>query len=384
VAGNDNVFFAVPPPQIASLAPNIGGSGNTVTITGTNFGATSATGQVAFIAGGVWTPSSWSNTQIVATVPSGGSTGGVWVSVNSQGSNLANYTVPNHVISSVSPTNGPVTTQVTVNGTGFGASQGSSVLTFNGQPPASISSWSNTQIVATVPDTATTGPVKLTVDDVPGNINVIFTVPAARITGLTPLGGPVGTQFTVTGTGFQANQRDSVVTINGTQPTVVSWSNTEIVANVAAGNSTGPVEVTVNAVPSTSSVYNTFEVPSHTVTSLTPPSGSTSYGNLVTVHGSGFKNWYQTGGGQAIGQVMFNGASDPAPVSSWSDTSITVSVPSSATSGPVSVTRFGVTNGGPTFTVTGEPNVTALSPAAPTLCGSFVVKQSVGSRFRPC
>src|SRR5262249_20109772 len=101
VAGNSNVQFTVASPQITSLTPNIGGSGNSITIAGTNFGSNSAYGQVVFFGGGAWTPTSWSNTQIVAKVPSNSSTDGVKVSVNGMASNVANFTVPAHVISSV-------------------------------------------------------------------------------------------------------------------------------------------------------------------------------------------------------------------------------------------------------------------------------------------
>ncbi|MCI0353293.1 MAG: IPT/TIG domain-containing protein [Acidobacteriales bacterium] len=59
-------------------------------------------------------------------------------------------------------------------------------------------------------------------------MDVIFTVPPPSISGLTPVGGPVTTQITVTGTGFQANQRDSTITINGTPATVLNWNNTQI------------------------------------------------------------------------------------------------------------------------------------------------------------
>jgi RHS repeat-associated protein len=53
---------------------------------------------------------------------------------------------------------------VTITGTGFGATQSDSVLNFNGVP-ATVTSWGNTSIVATVPVGATTGPVGVEVAD---------------------------------------------------------------------------------------------------------------------------------------------------------------------------------------------------------------------------
>ena len=77
-------------------------------------------------------------------------------------------------IVSLSPAVGPVGTSVTITGSNFGASQGSSTVTFNGTA-ASPSSWGNTSIVASVPAGATTGPVVVTVGGVASN-GVTFTV----------------------------------------------------------------------------------------------------------------------------------------------------------------------------------------------------------------
>ena len=63
-------------------------------------------------------------------------------------------------ISSLYPTSGPPGARVTITGTNFGASQGSSV-SFNGTA-ANATSWSNTQIVCSVPRKATSGNVTVT------------------------------------------------------------------------------------------------------------------------------------------------------------------------------------------------------------------------------
>jgi len=76
---------------------------------------------------------SWSNTLIVAPVPAGATSGNVVVSVGGINSNGVNYTVtPGPNIASVSPASGAIGTSVTINGAGFGATQGSSTITFNG------------------------------------------------------------------------------------------------------------------------------------------------------------------------------------------------------------------------------------------------------------
>ena len=79
-------------------------------------------------------------------------------------SNYVTYTIPVITVTGITPANGPVGTSVTVAGVGFGAAQGTSVVSFNGQSAASISSWSDTQIVGKVPVTAISDPVVVTAD----------------------------------------------------------------------------------------------------------------------------------------------------------------------------------------------------------------------------
>ena len=77
-------------------------------------------------------------------------------------------------VTALSPTLGPVGTAVTVSGVNFGATQGTSTITFNGRP-ATVTSWAMTRIVATVPVYATTGTVAVKVNGVAGS-GLIFAV----------------------------------------------------------------------------------------------------------------------------------------------------------------------------------------------------------------
>jgi hypothetical protein len=76
------------------------------------------------------------------------------------------------------------------------ATQGTSTISFSGQTASQhhhITSWSDTQIVATVPQTAAAGPVAVTVNSIPSNLDVIFTVPGPSIASVAPWGGIAGT-----------------------------------------------------------------------------------------------------------------------------------------------------------------------------------------------
>ncbi len=117
-------------------------------------------------------------------------------------------------ITTLSPTSGPVGTSVTIAGANFGATQGTSKVTFNGTT-AAPTSWSATSIVATVPTGTTTGSVVVTVGGVASN-GVGFTVgiPTPSTTSLNPGLGPAGTSVTITGTNFGTTQRTSIVTFD--------------------------------------------------------------------------------------------------------------------------------------------------------------------------
>src|SRR5215469_12635028 len=76
-------------------------------------------------------------------------------------------------IKSLGPTSGPAGTSVTIVGSNFGSSQGTSTVTFNGAM-ATPTSWSATSIQVSVPVGATTGNVVVTVGGQASN-GVAFT-----------------------------------------------------------------------------------------------------------------------------------------------------------------------------------------------------------------
>jgi hypothetical protein len=69
---------------------------------------------------------------------------------------------PAPVVSSVSAVAGPIGGQVVITGTGFGVSQGNSIVTLNGTL-VTINSWSDTTLTITIPSGATSGPLAVAV-----------------------------------------------------------------------------------------------------------------------------------------------------------------------------------------------------------------------------
>src|SRR5258706_368115 len=93
IASNGASFTVnTPAPNITGINPTSGLVGTAATITGTNFGATQATSPVTFN-GTKATPANWNATSIAVAVPSGATTGNVFVNVGGIASNGASFTV---------------------------------------------------------------------------------------------------------------------------------------------------------------------------------------------------------------------------------------------------------------------------------------------------
>jgi hypothetical protein len=224
-----------------------------VTVSGTGFtGATSVTfnGTTASFV-------EVSDLEITATVPAGATTGPIAVTtIAGTGTSAGSFTVvAAPVVTSFTPTSGPVGTDVTISGTGF---TGATSVTFNGTT-ASFVEVSDLEITASVPAGATSGLIAVTTAGGTGTSTGTFTVVAAPVlTSFTPTSGPVGTGVTISGTGFTGA---TSVTFNGTSASFVEVSDVEITTTVPAGATTGPVFVTNPAGTGASAAHFTVIVP---------------------------------------------------------------------------------------------------------------------------
>lgn len=136
----------------------------------------------------------------------------------------------------------------------------------------------------------------------------------------------------------------------------------QIILAQAPGAATG---VAVTAKPATP-----------TITLLNPSSGAV--GASVTITGSGFN------AAQGNGTVTFNGAA--ATVTSWSVTSLVVTVPAVATTGNVLVFQNGVLSAGSAFTVTGASATNPISASRDASAAWAVagVESGIPSRTSIC
>ena len=142
-------------PAIGTFTPGNGPSSTSVALTGTNF-----TGATAVRFNGVAAGFTLNSASSITTaVPAGATTGPITVVTPiGTGVSATFFTVPAPAISAFTPGNGPAGTTVVLTGTYF---TGATAVRFNGVDAASFTVSSATQITATVPVTATTGPISV-------------------------------------------------------------------------------------------------------------------------------------------------------------------------------------------------------------------------------
>ena|GEM_PF-1037055 len=412
-AASNGATFSVAGPYIANVvsfsgsAASYGTASGTmstkVSITGTSFGSDQGTSSITF--NGLLAPSvhdhtfcnnecMWSDTKIQVQVPEGARTGDVVVTVGGQQSNGVHFDIVAPVITSVTTPTGttPLTAQfydrIRIIGKNFGADQfisGDKInddsVTFNVMAGPSVHdqtlcsnncSWSDQEIDIQVPPGATSGNLIVHVNGMATNaIPLIITSPA--ITKLSTDIGTPGTQVDITGVNFGAVQGNSVVYIENTAVAasvlapIISWSDTKISFTVPATAVTGFVAVVPSSGPSSNWVPFTVPGTNPILTQLSPPAGPV--GSQVVLSGSNLG---------MSGTVTFNGTQ--AAANSWTATSITVVVPSGATTGNVVVSANGMVTNGLPFTVTDAPVITGVSPASGR-AGTVVAIS--GARFGP-
>jgi len=168
-------------PGVPTFSPASGFVGSTVTISGT---FTTAPTQVRFNTSSLVTPTTTSATSVTAVVPAGATTGPIHVyTAAGQRTSATSFTVtpvPAPTITSFTPTFGPVGSSVKITGTNFSGTAGGATFTTTGVTFNNVAATfvvnSATQITATVPSTATSGPIKVTTPGGSATSTTNFTV----------------------------------------------------------------------------------------------------------------------------------------------------------------------------------------------------------------
>ena len=369
---NDNYRYAAVPTVTAvspSAAPTAGGA--SVTITGTNF--TGATAVKFGTTGATFTIVS--ATQINATAPAE-STGTVDITVTTPGGTSATsandqffYSAP-PTVTTISPSAGPLGGGTTVTITGTNLLRASAVKF--GTTNATFATVSATQINATAP-VEPAGTVDVTVTTPGGTTSTgagdkYSYTNGPSVAAISPNSGPTagGTSVTITGANID---NPTAVKFGANTATIDSHSATQIVATSPAG-SAGTVDVTVTTAGGTSatSAADQFTYAAQpTVTGVSPTSGPTLGGTVITITGTNLAN---------ASAVKFGGT-NAAVVTPISATQIIAVAPAgSAGAQDVRVTTPGgtsATSSADRFTFVPPPTVTGVSPSSGPAAGGTSV-----------
>ncbi len=146
-------------------------------------------------------------------------------------------------IGGFSPTMARVGDEVSITGDGFSATASDNIVKFNGKA-ARVASATTTSIVVNVPSGVTSG--KITVEyggDVATSTGTFTVIDPLEVSLFSPTSGDVGTEVTITGTGFSLTTTENIVKFNGTAAEVISATATEIVTKAPEGFTTGKITV---------------------------------------------------------------------------------------------------------------------------------------------
>jgi uncharacterized repeat protein (TIGR01451 family) len=279
-----------------------------------------------------------SDIQVNADVPAGATSGPITVTNNFGSATTTNdFFVPGSLpyVTAITPSGGPRGTRVIINGGNFTDPVN---VKFNGLLDPDAAATSRSQINATVPVGATTGP--LTVTTVAGastNTRVFYASP--RLNGFTPTNGIGGDVVALTGTNF--TDALAVCFANHTASFTVDATN-RITAVVPPDATTGPIKILTPGGPIVST--DVFRVSPH-ISDFAPRWGLP--GTVVRILGTSL---------QQASEVAFGGKAGSFTV--VAATEILATVPEDAQSGPLQVTTpDGVAVSSNRFSVTGSTDL---------------------------
>lgn len=247
-------------------------------------------------------------------------------------------------ITTISPTQGPVGTVVTI--TGVSLADATSV-TF-GNVTATISENTATSITTTVPDDVAEGEQTITVTTAAGKGTKMFTVTATvpdppTIASVSPesLAGPVGSTVTITGSNLEG-----AGVLFGDIAAIVDEASTatELIFTIPEGAETGKITITTAGGSVESAEFTIIQVP--TITSIVPENMEGEVGSEITITGENLED-----AEVYFGEVLV------AEVSVSSATEIIFVIPEGAETGPITIKTPGGEVETDAFTIVGPSGI---------------------------
>ncbi len=361
-------FTVIPPvPTISGFSPTSGMTGALVSIIGTNFtGATSV--RFGGLSANLFDVNT-DGTLIAVTVPALASSGTISVTTPGGTATSANgFTIsaPAPTITAFTPTGGIPGAVITISGTNF---TGATAVRLGGinVPFTAISP---TQITATVTDAGGSGVITVITPSGTATSGTSFTfmLPSPVISSFTPTSGGIGTSVVLSGSNFTTVSRVFFGSFSAQAFSIDS--DTQITAIVPNFVTTATIILQSPRGTAISATPFTY-VPGAPIISGITPTGAPAE-TLITIQGSGL-----TG----ATNVLFTSTTFPSGISVTptvvSDRIIRVSVPISASSGPVTVTTpRGTVTSAFDFVVTLVVNARYFTPASGAVGTNVVVSGS--------
>ncbi|MDP1828904.1 MAG: IPT/TIG domain-containing protein [Archangium sp.] len=314
-------------PTVSAVSPGTGSTvgGTVVTLTGSSFrpgatvrfGATAGTGVTVVSA-----------TSLTVTTPASATGGPVDVTVtNADGQQVVRvdgfvYAFPAPTLSAVSPARGPGAggTLITLTGTGFLPQP---IVLVGGVAASAVARLSATSVQALTPQGTGVADVSIANTDGQGaSLSGAFTfVAPPSIASITPARGPSqgGTRITLTGVDFQPG---ATLRIGGSPAMAVTMSGPTTLTGYTPSGPPGPADLEVTNPDGQRTVLpNGFSWDAApAITTVSPESGSTAGGTVVTLTGTGF----------LAGAEVFFGTLAATSVTVDSATQLTVTAPARA------------------------------------------------------
>ena len=238
------------------------------------------------------------------------------------------------VVTVLNPAMGLEGDAVVIAGVGFGPSQGAVTFAGAGEArlEATITRWSESDIIAIAPPGVVTGPVEISGETGSAPAGVFTVVEDAQITRVVPESGRPGDLIRVDGVGF-GEIPGALTMAPGVEPVLVGWEPRAIRFLVPGEAQTGPITITTSGGEVlTVEQFSVLSGEAPIIRDVQPREARP--GDRVTITGQNF------GRG---GAVVFNPNSPARAIVSWSDDQIVAVVPDYAIDGPVRVqTQFAV------------------------------------------
>ena len=253
-------------------------------------------------------------------VPTGAQSGLLQV-ITDRGSVTFELTVTSPWISNISLQRRSTDILVTVNGTNFGSTRGSSSVTVGSTtiPSSSFLTWTSTRIRFSIPHN--TGSADLKVRTSEGTSNAVsLELPGPYLRQVSPNSLHPGDRLTLSGSYFNHQRGNGYVLfhpdVRPSSSDYVSWGDRRIIVKVPARAQSGNVKVVTLNGSSGDRRIEVEEVPEPRITSVTP--NRVRYNQVVTIRGTGFGDTRGTSKvvfylGQNLGSSQYV---------SWSDTRI--------------------------------------------------------------